>query len=232
LLTPGTRYRTSPVRVLQVSNHGVVQTIGLKPVKGLVFRHSVAYNRMPFTKIVTERLALRPLAASDAQKIFEYRSRPEVSRYQSWGIESRDEIQSQIESLALTEPGLPGAWYQIGIVLQFSSELIGDCGFHVLETEPRQVEFGISLAPKYQCHGYAAEALRALLNYLFVDLSKHRVFVSVDPRNLRSIKLMQRVGMRNEAHFIRSLWFKGDWVDDMIFAMLASDWRAGALAVE
>jgi RimJ/RimL family protein N-acetyltransferase len=77
----------------------------------------MANNRMSFTKIVTERLALRQLAESDAQKIFEYRSRPEVSRYQSWGIESRDEIQSQIESLALTEPGIPETWYPVGIVL-------------------------------------------------------------------------------------------------------------------
>jgi len=181
---------------------------------------------MSFTKIVTERLALRQLVANDAQEIFEYRSRPEVSRYQSWGVESRAEIQAQIESLAVTEPGMPGSWHQIGIVLQFSGELIGDCGFHVLETEPRQAELGISLAPKYQYHGYATEALRALIDYLFVDLSKHRVFGSVDPRNLRSIKLMQRVGMRNEAHFVRSLWFKGEWVDDMIFAILDSDWRA------
>ena len=160
-----------------------------------MFGDKVGNNRMPSTKIVTERLALRQLVASDAQEIFEYRSRPEVSRYQSWGIESRAEIQSQIEKLAITEPGMPGSWYQIGIVLQFSSELIGDCGFHVLETEPRQAEFSISLAPKYQCHGYATEALRALLNYLFADLRKHRAFGSVDPRNLRSIKLMQRVGM-------------------------------------
>jgi RimJ/RimL family protein N-acetyltransferase len=181
---------------------------------------------MPFTKIVTESLAIRQLIASDAQAIFEYRSRPEVSRFQSWGIESRAEIQSQIESLGMAEPGMPGSWYQIGIVLLSSNELIGDCGFHVLETEPRQVEFGISLAPEYQGHGYATEALRALLNYFFTDLSKHRAFGSVDPRNLRSIKLMQRVGMRNEAHFVRSLWFNGEWVDDMIFAILASDWNA------
>jgi hypothetical protein len=64
---------------------------------------------MPFTKIVTERLALRQLVANDAQEIFEYRSRPEVSRYQSWGVESRAEIQAQIESLAVTEPGMPGS---------------------------------------------------------------------------------------------------------------------------
>jgi RimJ/RimL family protein N-acetyltransferase len=201
-------------------------TSGLNCFEALVFGDTVGNKRMPFTKIVTERLALRQLVSSDAQKIFAYRSRPEVARYQSWGIESRAEIQSQIESLAMAEPGIPGTWYQIGIVLQSSSELIGDCGFCVQETEPRQAEFGISLAPKYQCHGYATEALRALLNYLLVDLGKHRAFGSVDPRNLRSIKLMQRVGMRNEAHFVRSLWFRGEWVDDVIFAILASDWTA------
>jgi RimJ/RimL family protein N-acetyltransferase len=185
---------------------------------------------MSFTTIVTERLALRQLIGSDAKGIFEHRTRPEVSRFQSWGIESRAEIQSQIESFGTTEPGMPGSWYQIGIVLLSSNELIGDCGFHALETEPRQVEFGISLAPEYQCHGYATEALRALLNYLFTDLSKHRAFGSVDPRNVRSIKLMQRLGMRIEAHFVRSLWFKGEWVDDMIFAILASEWNANVKA--
>lgn len=179
---------------------------------------------MPFAEILTERLAVRQLVASDAQKIFEYRSLPEVARFQSWGIQSREEIQSQIKSLSVSEPGIPGSWYQIAIALRSSGELIGDFGFHVLGTEPRQAEIGISLAPQYQFHGYATEALSALLNYLFVGLSKHRAFGSVDPRNLRSIKLMQRVGMRMEAHFVKSLWFKGEWVDDMIFAVLASDW--------
>lgn len=182
---------------------------------------------MPFTEILTERLALRNLAARDARSIFQYRSRPEVSRFQSWGTQSSDEIQSYISALSATEPGTPGSWYQIGIALQSSSELIGDCGFRVLESEPQQAEFGIALAPEYQCQGYAAEALRALLNYLLVNLGKHRVFGSVDPRNVRSIRLMQRVGMRQEAHFVQSLWFRGEWVDDVIFAMLASDWKSG-----
>jgi RimJ/RimL family protein N-acetyltransferase len=181
---------------------------------------------MPFTTLLAERVALRQLIPGDAQRIFEYRSRPDVSRYQTWGITSKAEIQSQIETLHRTQPGTPGAWYQVGIVLQLSNELIGDCGFHVVEAEPRQVEFGISLDPRYQCLGYATEALRALLNYLLIDLGKHRAFGSVDPRNLQSVKLMERVGMRKEAHFVSSLWFKGEWVDDVIFAMLASDWRA------
>lgn len=181
---------------------------------------------MPFKRIMTERLALRQLIATDAEKIFEYRTRPEVYRYQSWGIESKAEIESQIEGLAATEPGTPGPWYQIGIVLRLTGELIGDCGFHVAETEPRQAEFGITLDPNYQRLDYATEALRAVLDYLLIEMDKHRAFGSVDPRNLRSIKLTERVGMRKEAHFIRSLRFRGEWVDDVIFAMLASDWTA------
>jgi RimJ/RimL family protein N-acetyltransferase len=182
---------------------------------------------MQFTDIHTEHLVLRGLVESDAQRIFEYRSRPEVSRFQSWGAQSRDEIQLSISGLSATDPGVPGPWYQIGITLLHSRELIGDCGFRVLESEPRQAEFGITLAPEYQSQGYATEAVRALLDYLLVKLGKHRAFGSVDPRNLRSIRLMQRVGMRREAHFVQSFWFKGEWVDDMIFAMLASDWNSG-----
>jgi RimJ/RimL family protein N-acetyltransferase len=180
---------------------------------------------MPFTEIRSERLTLRQLVPGDAQTIFDYRSRPEVSRFQSWGVESRAEIQSQIESLATSEPGAPGSWFQIGVTLSSSNGLLGDCGFHVLGPEPRQVEFGISLVPEYQSQGYATEALLLLLDYLFVRLGKHRAFCSVDPRNVRSIALMERVGMRKEAHFVKSFWFKGEWVDDLIFAMLASDWK-------
>jgi RimJ/RimL family protein N-acetyltransferase len=182
-------------------------------------------NLMPFAEIRSERLTLRQLVPSDAQTILEYRSRPEVSRFQSWGLESRAEIQSQIESLAISEPGAPGSWYQIGVTLSSSGLLLGDCGFHVLGPEPRQVEFGISLIPEYQGQGYAAEAMRALLEYLFVQLGKHRAFCSLDPRNGRSIALMERIGMRKEAHFVKSFWFKGEWVDDLIFASLASDWK-------
>jgi RimJ/RimL family protein N-acetyltransferase len=177
-----------------------------------------------FQTIVTERLALRELKLSDAQRIFDYRSQPEVARFQSWGSQSVQEIQSHISGLSEIQPGTAGAWYQIGITLLGSGELIGDCGFHVLSSEPRQAEFGITLAVEFQGRGYATEALRALLDYLFSKLGKHRVFGSVDPRNVRSMQLMQRVGMRKEAHLVKSLWFKSEWVDDVIFAMLASEW--------
>jgi RimJ/RimL family protein N-acetyltransferase len=86
-------------------------------------------------------------------------------------------------------------------------------------------EIGITIAPAFQGNGYATEALNAVLNLLFVQLGKHRVFASVDPCNLRSMALMKRLGLRQEAHFVRGLWFKDGWVDDVVFAMLDDEWR-------
>jgi len=178
-----------------------------------------------FPEIRTQRLSLRQLEIGDAQRVFEYRSCPDVSRFQSWGTKSVDDLQSHISGLTTAAPGTPGLWHQVGILLP-PAQLIGDCGFCVLEHERRQAELGITLAPEFQNRGYATEAVRALLEYLFDTLGKHRVFGSVDPRNRSSIRLLQRVGMREEAHFVKSLWFKDEWVDDVIFAILASEWKS------
>ena len=63
-----------------------------------------------------------------------------------------------------------------------------------------------------------AEALKAVLDYLFMKLGKHRVYGSVDPGNAPSLALLERVGMRREAHFVESLWFKGAWADDPLLS--------------
>ena len=179
-----------------------------------------------FPDIRTEHLILRALELDDAARIYEYRSSPEVSRFQSWGVHDIEEIRSCIAGLSTAAPGTPGVWYQVGIVLVPNGNLIGDCAFRVLESEPRQAEFGITLDTAFQRRGYATQALGALLDYLLIALGKHRVFASVDPRNERSVQLMERVGLRKEAHFIKSLWFRGKWVDDLVFAILASEWSS------
>lgn len=177
-----------------------------------------------FSEIATKRLVLRDLEASDGPRIFSYHRHPDVARFQLWGTESVDMIQSYIRRITAADPDTAGSWYQVGIYLQEGGKLIGDCGFRPLKDEPQQTEVGITLAPEFHRQGYAAEALRALLNYLFGTLGKHRVFGSVDPANTASIALLRRLGMRQEAHLVKSLWFRGDWVDDVIFALLEEEW--------
>ena len=174
-------------------------------------------------EISTDRLILSPLSAADAPALFAYRSLPEVSRYQSWQPKSLDDAAGFIERFASTEFDTPGTWFQFGIRQRESGELVGDLGVHFLE-DGRQTEIGFTLAPASQGRGFGTEAVVGVLDLLFRQLGKHRVFASVDPRNQPSLRLLQRVGMRQEAHFRQSLLFKGEWCDDVVFAVLDSEW--------
>ncbi len=156
--------------------------------------------------------------------MYGYRRDPEVCRYQSFEPESLEDVEKFIASLQSNAFDTPGLWFQFAIRIKETGLLVGDLGTHVLVGDPRQTEIGFTLAPAFQGRGYATEAVTGILSYLFGPIHKHRVFASVDPRNAPSIALLERVGMRKEAHFRKSLWFKGEWVDDMVFGILESEW--------
>ena len=181
-----------------------------------------------FPELITSRLVLRRLAAADAESVFCYRSDPEVSRYQTWEPRDSCDVLSFIDRMSVDDPLVAGAWFQVGIVLIETGELIGDCGLHPRADDRRQVEVGVTVAPVYQGRGLALEALDALLGFLFTASDTHRVFCSVDPRNVACVRLMERVGMRKEAHHVQSLWVRTEWTDDLVFAILRKEWRKAA----
>jgi RimJ/RimL family protein N-acetyltransferase len=178
------------------------------------------------TPILTERLSIRRLELADAEAMFRYRCDPLVTRYQNWEPASVEEVRTFIAGLGEIGVDTPGRWYQLGLFLRETGELAGDCGIQVQAHDSRQAEIGISLAPAFHGRGLATEALRAVLGYLFTSLGKHRVYGSVDPGNAASLALLERVGMRREAHLVEGLWFKGAWADDVIFAMLEREYVA------
>jgi len=73
------------------------------------------------------------------------------------------------------------------------------------------MEFGITLAPQFQSFRYADEAVTRLLDYVFGDLQKHRVFAHIDVLNRPAIALCRRLGFREEARSVENIWFKGAW---------------------
>jgi len=175
--------------------------------------------------ILTERLVIDPLTVDDAEALFAYRSLPEVNRYQSWApAESEDAVRFLCD-LALVTFDSPGTWFQLGVRERDTKRLIGDLGLHFLDGG-RQVEIGFTFEPAAQGRGLATEAVGAAIGHLFGVMGKHRVVASVDPRNDASIRLLQRLGMRREAHFRQSLWLEGEWVDDAVFAILRSEWES------
>jgi RimJ/RimL family protein N-acetyltransferase len=176
--------------------------------------------------VTAPRIRLREPRDDDAPVMFAYRTDPDVTRYQSWVPASVGEIRAMIAAQAANEPYRPGVWHQLAIAAAATDELLGDCGIHRDAGEPREARFGISLATAHQRRGYASEAVDALLAVAFEHVGLHRVVLSIDPRNARSVALAERAGFRREAHHVESFWDGTAWVDDLIYAMLRRDWDA------
>jgi RimJ/RimL family protein N-acetyltransferase len=86
--------------------------------------------------------------------------------------------------------------------------------------EHRQGEIGFVLDPRHQGRGYATEAAAALLALAFETYGLHRVTGRLEPRNAPSARVLERLGMRREAHLIENEWVKGEWQSEVIYAML------------
>lgn len=173
----------------------------------------------------SQRLLYERLQACDARAFFSYRSHPDVTLWQPWAPEGLTEARAFIHENNKVAMGTPGEWVQLGLFRRDGGQLIGDCGIHFLHKQPSQVEIGITIAPQYQRQGYGGECVQALLQFTFEELRKHRLIASVDPDNTASVAMMRSAGMRQEAHHVRSFWFRGRWADDLVFAMLAEEWR-------
>lgn len=178
--------------------------------------------------ILTERLSIRQLEGQDADQMYRYRSHPAVKRFQFWEPASIEEVESFIKATGWVEDGRVGAWRQFGLFSRGNGQLMGDCGFRLSVEDPSQVEIAVTVVPQFQGQGFGDEAVRALLDILFRKEGKRRVFASVDPENTAAVALFKGVGMRVEAHFVENLWFKGRWADDMIFGLLAREYKGGS----
>ena len=176
----------------------------------------------------TARLVARPMAHGDVQAFVAYRSDPEVARFQSWTDYSLDEGSALIASMEALSLGAPGHWYQLALEERSGGTLVGDLAAKVSASEPWEMEVGFTLAPAQQGHGYGTEALRGLLDVAFGALGLHRVIAVTDARNLPAAALLERVGMRHEAHFHENVFFKGAWGSEFLFAVLEREWAERA----
>ncbi len=86
---------------------------------------------------------------------------------------------------------------------------------------------GFSFARASQGAGHASDAVRTLLGYAFTKLGLHRVYAVTDERNLPAQRLLERIGFRKEAHFLKSAWFREEWSSELVYAYPQEDFPAG-----
>lgn len=183
----------------------------------------------PDYPIESERLILRPFTTDDFDDLYDIHSRPEVTRYLYWEPRdpqsTRQVLERRIRASAL---GVEGEALQLAVELPGIGKVIGDILLIWVSREHRQGEVGYVFHPDYGGHGYATEAARVMLRLGFDDLRLHRIAGRLDGRNAASARVLERLGMRREAHFRQNEFVKGEWTDEMVYAMLADEWRAGA----
>ena len=174
--------------------------------------------------LATERLVLRRFRPDDVEVFASYRSDPGIARFQSWEAPvSLAAATALVEEFVTADPRSPG-WFQYAVELRSERLLIGDVGVN-LHDNRMQAEIGFTVAAAYQGHGYAVEAVRRVVDHLFADQGLRRISAECDARNLRSARLLERAGFRREGCRVANTWIKGEWTDDLLFGLLAENWR-------
>jgi RimJ/RimL family protein N-acetyltransferase len=145
-------------------------------------------------------------------------------RWLYYDAPSEEQTRAWIEGI-LTRPPETGTVFAV----EHDGQLIGNVNI-VVDPDNRQGEIGFIFHPDHQGHGYATEAARALIDHAFGHYGLHRVYGRLEPRNLASARVLEKLGLRREAHLIENEWVKGEWQSEAIYALLAREWSAANAA--
>lgn len=181
----------------------------------------------PTVPLRSERLLLRPFVDDDLDAFHAMFGSEDVARYLPWEPRTREQSIEMLERVkALTSFDADGHGIRLAAVLPDSGAVIGDISLNNTSRVHRQGEIGFVIHPEHQRQGYATEACTALVSLGFEELGLHRIMGRADPRNAGSVGVMERLGMRREALFRENELIKGEWCDEVVYAILAAEWRA------
>jgi ribosomal-protein-alanine N-acetyltransferase len=168
--------------------------------------------------IETERLLLRDFTPLDEADVHEYACDPLVSRYDSWGPNTDAQTHGFLLERLNEQARWPRDDVTLAAELRSSRKVIGTVRLWVADAENRSGEIGYTFNRAYWGNGYATEAASALLDRAFSHLRLHRIVATCDTRNTASWRVMEKIGMRREAHLIKDKYQKGEWRDSYLYA--------------
>jgi RimJ/RimL family protein N-acetyltransferase len=173
--------------------------------------------------IRTPRLSLRALTVDDLGNHQRLYGDPEVVRFlydEPLDLEAaRTHLEKRLSDVLPEE----GGW--LNLAVEHDGEYLGEVGLHLVSREHRQCEIGYVMLPAASGRGFATEAATAMVTLCFEELGAHRVVGRIEARNLASARVLERLGMRHEAHLRENEFVKGEWNDEGIYAITEDEWR-------
>lgn len=171
-------------------------------------------------RLETERLILRDFEESDWQAIHSYASDPEVVRFAQWGPNSETDTKNFIQRTISSQQEEPRQAFELAVILKSDNRLIGSCGLYLSSEQNREGFIGYCFHRDFWGRGYATEAAKAILGFGFQQLGLHRIFATCDPENLRSARVLEKIGMQREGYLREDKYVKGKWRDSLLYAIL------------
>lgn len=181
--------------------------------------------------LTTARLVLRPYEEGDLAFLEDMFGREDVARYLPWPPMDLDAARAKVEQrIQQVSIGPESDAVVVLAVEAATGRSVGEFMLRVRSPRHLQGEIGWSVHPDAQGRGLATEGAREMLRLGFEDVGLHRIAAECDPRNTASMRVMEKLGMRREALMVEAELIKGEWVDSLIYAQLASEWRASSNA--
>lgn len=175
--------------------------------------------------IRTERLLLRMHRPDDLEPLLAYYSDPDVARYIPWQPWSRTDAEEHL-GRRVERSGLGGPDDVLSLVVEHEGRVVGDVVLWPADDTHERGEIGWAFHPAVAGQGFATEAARALVDIAFASYGMRRVFAQMDARNVTSARVCERLGMTREAHLREDIWAKGEWIDNVVYGLLASEWTS------
>ena len=164
----------------------------------------------------TNRLLIRPLQEVNFRAFHDYHRLEQVYCYQSFQPTCYKASLDYIEKHKSHDSCI------LEVIDLFEGALLGDINLTFIKNQ--QVEIGYSFDPSYQKKGYAYEACKRVLDYLFLERDIHRIFATLVTENIASEGLLKKLNFRKEGHFKKSVWTGQVWLDDMVYAILKEEY--------
>ncbi|MFF2753754.1 GNAT family N-acetyltransferase [Psychrobacillus sp. NPDC058041] len=177
-----------------------------------------------FPHIETERFLLRPIEVKDADAVFHYFSKDEVTKYYDLDTFTNvDEAIQLIENWQKRFANNEGIRW--GIATKNENKIIGSCGYHNWEKEHFKAEVGFEVTPEYWQQGVMTEILPLVMQYGFEEMGLYRIEALYDPENTASKKTLEKAGFIYEGTLRKSSFEKGRFCDAEICSILKEEYK-------
>ena len=174
----------------------------------------------------TSRLVLREIRDTDIADIHFLISNAKVAEFNTLGIPEDTTISKTIVQGILDDQRKDSRTkYGWIIRLKANDQFIGEIGLDLGIPRYKIAEIHYSLLPSFWGNGYAIEAAKRVLAFGFDTLHLHRIEAGVATQNVKSVKLLERLGMTREGRKRKVLPIRGGWMDNFHYAILEADER-------